>query len=68
MQGQRLTRSEIVAILCHEVGKLEVVGADQGAAIKITAKKHQVPVERVAELVGGRPQSRPDVAQDAVRR
>jgi hypothetical protein len=68
MQGQRLTRREIVATLCHEVGKLETVGADQPAAIKITARKHQVPVEQVAELVGGRPQSQPDVAQDAVRR
>lgn len=67
MQGQRLTRSEIVATLCHEVRKLQSLGVERPAAIKMIAKKHRVAVERVDALVEERPQSRPDVARDAVR-
>jgi hypothetical protein len=51
MQGTPLTRSEIMALLRHEILRLESLGAERSEAIRMIARKHRVPVERVTGLV-----------------
>ena len=51
MQGPRLTRGEVVGLLRHEVDKLVSLGAGRPDALRMVARKHRVPTERVVALI-----------------
>lgn len=55
MQGPKLTRRELVATLRHEISKLQTLGAERPAAVRMIARKHRVPVERVGALIADEP-------------